>query len=145
MAEGRRIIYDDEDKQIYDKLRSGSGIFNNLSITDLFAVALIYGKKEGKRTELGKGAIGRVRSETLKTSPVKDLMMVIAVDETGSMDVLSDENEYFRICEEYAKTGIKLLERDYIEDPDELLNEMEMEMFEFYDDVIAEDIAEDSD
>ena len=105
MAEGRRIIYDDEDKQIYDKLRSGSGIFNNLSITDLFAVALIYGKKEGKRTELGKGAIGRVRSETLKTSPVKDLMMVIAVDETGSMDVLSDENEYFRICEEYAKTG----------------------------------------
>lgn len=144
MAEGRRIIYDDEDKQIYDKLRSGSGIFNNLSITDLFAVALIYGKKEGKRTELGKGAIGRVRSETLKTSPVKDLMMVIAVDETGSMDVLSNENEYFRICEEYAKTGIKLLEQDYIEDPDELLNEMEMEMFEFYDEIIAKDIAEES-
>lgn len=144
MAEGRRIIYDDEDKQIYDKLRASSGIFNNLSITDLFAVALIYGKKEGKRTELGKGATGRVRSETLRNSPVKDLMMVIAVDETGSMDVLSDENEYFRISEEYAKTGIKLLEQDYIEDPDELLNEMEMEMFEFYDDVIAKDIAENS-
>ena len=143
MAEGRRIIYDDEDKQIYDKLRSSSGIFNNLSITDLFAIALIYGKKEGKRTELGKGATGRVRSETLRNSPVKDLMMVIAVDETGSMDVLSDENEYFRISEEYAKTGIKLLEQDYIEDPDELLNDMEMEMFEFYDDVIAEDIAQD--
>ncbi|WP_406534213.1 hypothetical protein [Methanobrevibacter sp.] len=144
MAEGRRIIYDDEDKQIYDRLRASSGIFNNLSITDLFAVALIYGKKEGRRTELGKGATGRVRSETLRNSPVKDLMMVIAVDETGSMDVLSDENEYFRISEEYAKTGIKLLEQDYIEDSDELLNDMEMEMFEFYDDVIANDIAEDS-
>ena len=144
MAEGRRIIYDDEDKQIYDRLRASSGIFNNLNITDLFAVALIYGKKEGKRTELGKGATGRVRSETLRGSPVKDLMMVIAVDETGSMDVLSDENEYFKISEEYAKTGIKLLEQDYIEDPDELLNEMEMEMFEFYDDVISKDVAENS-
>ena len=54
-------------------------------------------------------------------------------------------SEYFTISEEYAKTGIKLLEQDYIEEGDELLNDIEMEMFEFYDDVIAEDIAEDSD
>ena len=144
MAEGRRIIYDDEDKQIYDKLRAGSGIFNKLDIIDLFAIALIYGKKAGKRTKLGKNAIGRVRSETIRNSPVKELMMVIAVDETKNMDVLSDVNEYFRICEEYAKTGIKLLEQEYIEDPEELLNDMEMEMFEFYDDIISKDIAEDS-
>ena len=39
----------------------------------------------------------------------------------------------------------KLLEQDYIENSDDLLNDLEMEMFEFYDDVIAEDIAEDSD
>lgn len=141
MAEGRRIIYDDEDNEIYGKLRSSSGIFNKLDIIDLFAIALIYGKKAGKRTKLGKNAKGRVRSETIRSSPVKELMMVIAVEETGSMDVLSDVNEYFRICEEYAKTGIKLLEQDYIEDPEELLNDMEMEMFEFYDDVISKDIA----
>ena len=144
MAEGRRIIYDDEDKLIYDKLRSGSGIFSKLDIIDLFAIALIYGKKAGKRTKLGKGAIGRVRDSTIRNSTVKELMMIIAVDETGNIDVLSDNNEYFRICEEYAKTGIKLLEQDYIENSDDLLNEMEMEMFEFYDDVIAKDIAENS-
>lgn len=144
MAEGRRIIYDDDDKKIYDRLRSSSGIFNKLDIIDLFAIALIYGKKAGKRTKLGKNAIGRVRSETIRNSPVKELMMVIAVDETKNMDVLSDVNEYFRICEEYAKTGIKLLEQEYIEDPEELLNDMEMEMFEFYDDIISKDIAEDS-
>ncbi len=144
MAEGRRIIYDDEDKEIYDRLRASSGIFNKLDIIDLFAIALIYGKKEGKRTSLGKGATGRVRDSTIRNSPVKELMMVIAVEETGSMDILSDTNEYFRICEEYAKTGIHLLEKDYAEDPEELLNDMEMEMFEFYDDVIAEDIAKKS-
>ena len=144
MAEGRRIIYDDEDKQIYDKLRNSSGIFNGLDIIDLFAVAMIYGKKSGKRTTLGKGAIGRVRESTISNSKVKDLMMVIAVEETGNMDILSDPNEYFRICEEYAKTGIRLLEEDYIENGDDLINDLEMEMFEFYDDVIAEDIAEDS-
>ena len=144
MAEGRRIIYDDEDKQIYDKLRASSGIFNKLDLIDLFAMALIYGKKEGKRTQLGQGAIGRVRESTIRNSHVKELMMVIAVEETGNMDVLSDTNEYFRICEEYAKTGIKLLEGDYIENSDDLLNDLEMEMFEFYDDVIAKDVAEKS-
>ena len=145
MAEGRRIIYDEEDKQIYDKLRASTGIFNKLEIIDLFALALIYGKKAGKRTQLGKGANGRVRESTIRNSPIKELMMVIAVEETGNMDVLSDTNEYFRICEEYAKTGIKLLEKDYIENSDDLLNDLEMEMFEFYDEVIAEDIAENSD
>lgn len=144
MAEGRRIIYDNEDKEIYDKLRNSSGIFNKLDIIDLFALALIYGKKEGKRTQLGKGATGRVRESTIRNSRVKDLMMVIAVDETGSIDVLSDTNEYFRICEEYAKTGIKLLENDYIENSDDLVNELEMEMFEFYDDVISKDIAKEA-
>ena len=144
MAEGRRIIYDDEDKQIYDKLKASSGIFNKLDLIDIFAVALIYGKKKGKRTKLGKGAIGRIRESTIRNSSVKELMMVIAVDETGSIDVLSDTNEYFRICEEYAKTGIKLLEEDYIENSDDLINDLEMEMFEFYDEVIAEDTAETS-
>lgn len=144
MAEGRRIIYDDEDKEIYNKLRNSSGIFKNLDIIDLFAIALIYGKKSGRRTELGKGAVGRVRESTISNSNVKDLMMVIAVEETGNMDVLSDQNEYFRICEEYAKTGIHLLEQDYTENGDDLINDLEMEMFEFYDDVISEDIAEDS-
>ena len=144
MAEGRRIIYDNDDKEIYDKLRNSSGIFNNLDLIDLFAIALIYGKKSGRKTELGKGAIGRIRESTISNSKVKDLMMVIAVEETGNMDVLSDPNEYFRICEEYAKTGIQLLEKDYIENGDDLINDLEMEMFEFYDDVIAEDIAEDS-
>ena len=144
MAEGRRIIYDNEDKAIYDKLRNSSGIFNNLDLIDLFAIAMIYGKKSGRRTELGKGAIGRIRESTISNSNVKDLMMVIAVEETGNMDILSDTNEYFRICEEYAKTGIHLLEQDYVENGDDLINDFEMEMFEFYDDVIAEDIAEDS-
>lgn len=144
MAEGRRIIFDDEDKQIYDRLRSGSNMFSDLDLIELFALALIYGKKEGKRTELGKGAIGRIRDSTIRNSNVKELMMVIAADETGSIDVLSDTNEYFRICEEYAKTGIKLLEQEYIENSDDLINEMEMEMFEFYDDVISKDISENS-
>ena len=139
MAEGRRIIYDDDDNEIYTRLRSSSGIFNKLDIIDLFAIALIYGKKTGKRTKLGKNAKGRVRSETIRTSPVKELMMVIAVDETGSMDVLSDVNEYFRICEEYAKTGLYALEEDYNNNPKTLFNQIEVEALRFFDSKIKED------
>ena len=109
-----------------------------MDLIDLFAIALIYGKKSGRRTELGKGAVGRVRESTISNSNVKDLMMVIAVEETGNMDVLSDPNEYFRICEEYAKTGIDLLHDDVFDKGNEILEDMQDEMLRFYDNFIEE-------
>ena len=136
MAEGRRIIYDDEDKQIYDKLRSGSGIFNNLDLIDLFAIALIYGKKVGFRSVLNDDAKGRIRESTMNSSDIRYLMMAIASDEFKSIDILSDEDEYFRTCEEYAKTGIDLLNSDALEKNDQLLDDMETEILKFYEEVI---------
>lgn len=44
MAEGRRIKYDDEDKEIYDFLLSKYP-FNKIGITELFAIALVFGMK----------------------------------------------------------------------------------------------------
>lgn len=133
MAEGRRIIYDEEDEEIYKNLRYSSGPLKNSSILDLFSLALIYGKKQGIRTKLGKNARGRVRGSTLDSSNVRYLMMALAIEEEGTIDILSDENAYFTIAEEYAKTGILLLQSEYIEKGDELIDDMEWEMIEYYD------------
>jgi ClpP class serine protease len=61
-------------------------------------------------------------------------MMAVAVKETGSLDVILDVNEYFTISEEYAKTGLRYLETDFIENDEELIDEMELELLDIYED-----------
>lgn len=137
--EGRRITYDDEDKEIYTNLLNSSNPFKKLSITDLFAISLIKGKQLGIRTELGDGATGRVRKSTIDGSNIRYLMMAIASDEEKSIEVLTDEDKYFKICEEYAKTGISLLNSEVLDKRFKILEDMEEELLEFYDIFISED------
>ena len=132
-TEGRRLIYDDDDKEIYTNLIGSSNPFKKLNIIDLFSIALVKGKKLGIRTKLGDGAIGRVRKSTIDGSDVRYLMMAIASDEEKSIDVLTNEDQYFKICEEYAKTGINLLNSEVLDKRYKILDEMEEELIKFYD------------
>lgn len=134
MAEGRRIIYDGEDRKIYDNLLNSSSPFKKMNITDLFAMAIVYGKEVGIRKELGKDATGRVRESTINSSDIRYLMMAIAADEEKSIDVLAQTEDYFSICEEYAKTGINLLNSEILDKKnDEFLDDMEEKLLKFYD------------
>lgn len=134
MAEGRRIIYDGEDRKIYDNLLNSSSPFKKMNITDLFAMAIVYGKEVGIRKELGKDAVGRVRESTINSSDIRYLMMAIAADEEKSIDVLAQTDDYFSICEEYAKTGINLLNSEILDKKnDEFLDDMEEKLLKFYD------------
>ena len=173
MAEERRIIWDDEDKDIYADLRSRDGPLKKLDNSELFAIALVLGKKEGKRTEFGKGRHSGVRGNTIDATNVRYLMKAIAVEEEGKIEAIYEncyktekdlENEsnelpflcsrfgechyrkkpkfddgikchrYFNICEQYAKTGVKILREKYDELGDDILDEMEFELLEFIDD-----------
>ena len=139
MAEGRRIYYDEHDRELYDEIKSKSNPLKKLNIIDIFAIAMIYGKKTGIRTPLDKDATGRVRQSTIDSTDVRYLMMAIASDEDMSIDVVADTNEYFTICEEYAKTGIDLLHEDVFEKGNEILDDMQDELLRFYDMFIEED------
>lgn len=134
MAEGRRIIYDGEDREIYDNLLNSSSPFKKMNIIDLFAMAIVYGKEVGIRKELGKDAVGRVRESTINTSDIRYLMMAIAADEEKSIDVLAQTDDYFSICEEYAKTGINLLNSEVLDKNNNVfLDDMEEKLLKFYD------------
>jgi len=134
MAEGRRIIYDNEDREMYDNLINSSTPFKKMSIIEVFATALVYGKEVGLRKKLGEGATGRVRESTINSSDIRYLMMAIAADEEQSINVLAEDNDYFSICEEYAKTGINLLNSEVLDKKnDKFLDDMEEKLLEFYD------------
>ena len=139
MAEGRRIMWDDEDKLMYNGLKNSSTPLKKLQLIDLFALALVYGKKVGFRSVLNDDAKGRIRESTLDSSDTRYLMMAIAADEFKSIDILSNTEEYFRTCEEYAKTGIDLLHEDVFEKGNEILDDMQDELLRFYDMFIEED------
>lgn len=134
MAEGRRIIYDGEDRKIYDNLLNSSTPFKRMNIIDLFAMAIVYGKEVGIRKKLGNEAVGRVRESTINSSDIRYLMMAIAADEEKSIDVLAQEDDYFSICEEYAKAGINLLNSEILDKKnEEFLDDTEEKLLEFYD------------
>lgn len=172
MAEERRILWDDEDKDIYSDLRSRDGPLKKLDNSELFAIALILGKRSGKRTEFGKGRNSGVRGNTLDATNVRYLMKAIAVHEEKNIEAIYENcyksekdlekesqkppfecsrfgqcfkkskakyddgikcHRYFNICEEYAKTGVKILRDKYDELGDEILDEMEFELLEFVD------------
>lgn len=133
----RRIYYNDDDYEILQRLLVEKP-FRGLNLIDIFAISLIYGKKEGLRTTLDKKKTGRIVQSTIENSNVHYLMMAIAVEETGNFDVLADKNEYFKICEEYAKTGLSLLEEDYIDNPKSFLDDLELEALKYFDKFISE-------
>ena len=131
----RRINYNEDDYETLKKLMVEEP-FRSLNLIDIFAISLIYGKKEGIRTPLDKKKTGRIRQTTIENSNVHYLMMAIAVEETDSFEVLAKRNDYFKICEEYAKTGLSLLEEDFIENPKGLLDDLELEALKHFDKVV---------
>ena len=89
---GRRLHYDNYDAEIYDRLKEDYGPFAGATIIDIFSIALIYGLKQGYRTELltEGSSIGRVVESVIDNSNLRYLMMAVAVKETGSLDVILD-------------------------------------------------------
>ncbi|MBR6993809.1 MAG: hypothetical protein IKH85_07025 [Methanobrevibacter sp.] len=139
MAEGRRVQYDDVDRDLYDEIRSKANPLKKLKIMDIFAIALMYGKKTGIRTPMDKKtATGRIRQSTIDSSNLRYLMMAIASDEDKSIDVVANTDDYFKICEEYAKTGIDLLHEDVFDRGNDILEDMQDELLRFYDTFIEE-------
>ena len=131
----RRINYNEDDYETLKRLMVEEP-FRSLNLIDIFAISLIYGKKAGIRTPLDKKKTGRIRQTTIENSNVHYLMMAIAVEETGNFDVLAKRNDYFKICEEYAKTGLSLLEEDFIDNPKGLLDDLELEALKHFDKVV---------
>ena len=132
----RRINFNEDDYEIVKRLLL-ENTFKKLQLIEIFALDMIFGKKQGFRTPLDGKKTGRIRNETVEHSDVNYLMMAIAVEETGSFDILAKRNDYFTICEEYAKTGLSFLESEYFENPKRLVNDLELESLDVVDLVVA--------
>ena len=132
----RRINLEEEDFRKIQNLQLEQP-FKKLSLINMFALALIFGKKQGFRTPISKKKPIAVEKTVMNTN-LPYLMMAIAVEETGNFDILANKNDYYTISEEYAKTGVAFLESAYVEDPRGLLASLELEALKHFDQFVDE-------
>lgn len=105
-----RIYMDKKDKELYDKLDDESMLKHkggNRTRKEQFLFAMAVGFEKGVRRELEK----RKELFNLKDLKLEDeaLINAIAINETKSISIISQKNEVYKIAEEYAHGGIKLL------------------------------------
>ena len=131
MTKNRMISFNKEDNEIVTELFH-SRQFRGLNLVDVFALAMVFGKKMGYRTPLEKKKIRRISQKAVENSKVHFLMIAIAVLETGSSDILDNKDDYFTICEEYAKTGLPVLKKAFSNPVYSFREDLELEALEYY-------------
>ncbi len=83
------------------------------TMRDLLCFAAVVGYEEGVRTPLGSGATKEIDGRIFENSPpAVDLIYLLALADTKNADILQDsrEDEMVRIFEEYAATGLGVIE-----------------------------------
>jgi hypothetical protein len=134
-----RHVFDNESNEIFNRLTTNNTFKNNKFIIDIFSLAMIKGKKEGIKKPLTGKRKGELNRYTMDNSDFFNyLLMAFAVEEENTIDILVEEEKCFQMAEEYAKNGLELLENDILSKNDVLLEDMEIEMLEYYDSIFKE-------
>ena len=102
-----RLYIDRADRDLYDDETLKSEVFGRRENRDQFVFAMSLGFKHGVRRPLNTRD-GFFLAQNLRLED-EALIDAVAIHETGSAEVLTDREAVFRIAEEYAHAGIRLL------------------------------------
>lgn len=131
-AKRDRIFIDKEDRPHYDRLENDD-MFKGKSKKEQFIFAMSIGVKNNIKQPLNNRDTGGFF--WLKDARPEDeaLMNAVALLEDDSASILSDKDKVYKIAEEYAHAGIKLL-ADKIESIQfgSFYKQFEGELHEFY-------------
>lgn len=102
-----RISIDRADRDLYDHSMVKSEVFSNRTRKEEFLFAMAVGFNRRIRRPL-QTREGFFLSKDM-TPHDEALIDVVAIAETSSAEILSDKEMVFRIAEEYAHAGIRLI------------------------------------
>ena len=103
-----RIYIDKKDRKLYDEIE----FFKGRSRKEQFLLAMSYGFKN----KVHKGIDKQEGFYLVKDMRPEDeaLIYSVALSHDGNIDILADKNKMYKIAEEYAKAGIKLLHDEVV-------------------------------
>jgi len=101
-----RLFVDEKDRALYDRLESAD-IFEGKTRKEQFLFALAYALQRGVKRPVEKRE-GFFLAKDLHTED-RALLSAVAAYSDDSLDVLADKARVFRIAEEYAHAGIRMI------------------------------------
>ena len=145
----RNFIYiDDDDFEFYQELKK-SHYFNDNSIKniDLFVFAALIGLNVvGSPAPLDKVSKKKdyIRVNDNKTKEGMVILKALAISKFDDVNVLSDEDKLFTLCEDYANAGIKRINAWYNDDEESFDNILTKELLKFWNDLDFKKIKNES-
>ena len=102
-----RLYIELSDRELYKKVTEDSGLFQDKDSKDQFLFAMAVGVSNQLRIPLKKRdgffLVTRLRTED------EALIDAVALSEEDNVDILADKSHVYKIAEEYAHAGIKIL------------------------------------
>lgn len=106
---GRNVSYAKDKYEAYNRLREDSkSPFKGRSMVDIFVSAAVAGFVNKKRSKLKKKTPNI--SAVAMTPEQKAVLLTIAISTEGAVDILFKKAKVVDIIEEYANSGIDVLE-----------------------------------
>ena len=102
---GRKELFDEVAKSRYFKFKDQKDV-KNIDMATVFVLAAVYGYEAGSREEIGASEWVTRHEYLASNTHLLGMCQAVAVTSSGSIDVLSDEEEVFKIVEEFANAGI---------------------------------------
>lgn len=114
-----RISIEDAVHDIYKKLSENSNQYPEsapfLLMKDVFMWAVALGVKKGKRRPLEGGKREIFRWDQFSQDTDVPTLQIIAIAETGDVEILLQEDQVLRIAEEYANEGIREIKAELLD------------------------------
>lgn len=108
---GRNVSYAESKFDIYNKLmKDVLSPFRGKTMADIFVYAAVFGFNAGRQHRIEPKEKKPQISATAMTQEQKATLLTIAIEHTGSIDILFEEEKAAEIVEGYANMGIDLLE-----------------------------------
>jgi hypothetical protein len=128
-----RLYVDKADRALYDSIKED--VFEGRTRKEQFLLAMAFGFRYG-----GEGQSLKTKTEFFHAKDLhpedEALLQAVALSH-DSVDVLSDEGEVYRIAEEYAHTGIRLLHDEVTSGQHgSFYKRFEKDLFDIYNDLL---------
>lgn len=115
------FTWDQELKEPYiDSIKnalSGFGEKGELSNTELFMLLMTFGLEAGVRRTVGSSKSDAARLEYI-TESQKALIKAVGLSQMDGAEYLLDEDEIYKVAEEFAAGGLWILAKEYDNQPD---------------------------
>ena len=126
------IGVDPKKHSLYKELvESEESPFYNEDLVNLWLFTVGYGREHGKREPLPGNKKWMLRMTSLSDGD-EWIVKSVAIEETGTTEILNDGKQIFKIAQEYANSGIVLLHEEVTNPDSDSISELTADIVQVY-------------